>query len=208
LSYSNKDHLFAELAETKLAAQGIEVWRDQSSLMAGSDWRQGIERGISESVAVLVVLSTNSAESSYVTYEWAYALGNGKPIIPIKITECKVHPRLETIQYLDFSIPRALPWKSLVERVHEIETVSETVSVASDKEPAEATADPDQAHVKSILVYLNKRGYQMASFDRIRRRVNEHLTDEHIRKIIEKNPTIFRPTTLQGGKLGLAKLVP
>ncbi len=113
LSYSTKDRFFAELASIKLEQEGIRVWRDRGQLRAGADWRQGIERGISESVAILVVLSSNSAESSYVTYEWAYALCQRKTIIPIRLNECVIHPKLETIQYLDFSTPGALPGSCL-----------------------------------------------------------------------------------------------
>lgn len=101
LSYSSEDYFFAELAEIKLSKAGISLWRDQGQLRAGNDWRQGIEKGISDSLAVLVALSTNASESSYVTYEWAYALGQRKPIIPLKLNECLIHPKLETIQYLD-----------------------------------------------------------------------------------------------------------
>ena len=115
LSYSTKDHFFAELASIKLAQASIELWRDQGQLRAGTDWRQGIENTISNSLAVLVALSANSAESSYVTFEWAYALGKGKAVIPLRLSQCVIHPRLETIQYLDFSVPVALPWESLVE---------------------------------------------------------------------------------------------
>jgi hypothetical protein len=109
LSYSTKDHYFAELAGIKLAQADIMLWRDKGQLVAGADWRQGVEHGISTSLAVLVALGSYSAESSYVTYEWAYALGKGKTIIPLKLTECLIHPKLEPIQYLDFSIPGALP---------------------------------------------------------------------------------------------------
>jgi len=42
-------------------------------------WQQEIERGISDSIAILVALSSHSAESAYVTYEWAYGLGKGRP---------------------------------------------------------------------------------------------------------------------------------
>lgn len=41
LSYSTKDHHFAELAGIKLAEAGINLWRDQGQLRAGSDWRGG-----------------------------------------------------------------------------------------------------------------------------------------------------------------------
>ena len=49
--------------------------------------------------------SENSADSSYVTFEWAYGLGNGKTVVPVRLENCTVHPRLEPIQHLDFSVP-------------------------------------------------------------------------------------------------------
>ena len=207
LSYSAKDTFFAELASIKLAEAGIMLWRDRGQLRAGADWRQGIERGISDSRAVIVALSANSSESSYVTYEWAYAMGKGKPVIPVKLTQCPVHPKLETIQYLDFSIPGSLPWESLVERIQEIETDTEAPPEPGP-ELIGAPTDPDAAHVKAILSYLNQRGYQMASFERLRQRIDENLSDTRFREIIRKNPTIFRRATLKGGKAGIAKLVP
>jgi hypothetical protein len=69
LSYATKDHFFAELADIKLSAAGIKLWRDQQTLRAGTDWRQGLEDGITNSLATLIALSVNSAESSYVTFE-------------------------------------------------------------------------------------------------------------------------------------------
>jgi hypothetical protein len=209
LSYSTKDHYFAELAEIKLAQANIKLWRDKGQLVAGADWRQGIEHGISSSLAVLVALSSHSADSSYVTYEWAYALGKGKTIIPLKLTECSIHPKLETIQYLDFSIPGALPWESLIERIREIETTdSDQINSDAEIDSAKSAHDPDDFYVKAILAYLNQRGYQMVSFERVRRRIDANLTDERLREIVAKNNSIFRLATLQGGKEGLAKQIP
>jgi hypothetical protein len=204
LSYSKKDYFFAELAEIKLADGQIKLWRDQGQLRAGSEWRHGIERGISESTAVVVALSANSAESPYVTFEWAYAIGKGKVVIPVKLTECRVHPRLETIQYLDFTVGEALPWISLVNRIREIESDLETATAAA----AEAAPSELEPTAKAILAYLDQRGYQMASFERLRRRINENITDEQFQEIIQRNPTIFRRATLAGNTPGLAKLIP
>lgn len=208
LSYATEDHFFAELAHIKLAEAGIQLWRDQGQLRAGSDWRQGIERGLSDSVAVIVALSSRSSESSYVTYEWAYAMGKGKPVIPVKLSECSVHPKLEPIQYLDFSIPGALPWASLIDRIREIESDNEPTGPDAGPEPDDKVEDPDDVHVEAILAYLNQRGFQMASFERLRQRIDGSLTDERFREIIAKNPTVFRNAILKGGKPGLAKLVP
>lgn len=208
LSYSTKDHFFAELASIKLAEAGVTLWRDQGQLRPGTDWRQGIEKAISDGLAVLVALSENSAASSYVTFEWAYALGKGKAVIPLKLNDCVIHPKLETIQYLDFSVPGALPWELLVERIREIETDVEPAALANGAESLTPTPSPADTHAKSILAYLNQRGYQMASFDRLRRRIDPSLTDEKFNEIILQNSDVFRQARLAEGKAGIAKLVP
>ncbi len=140
LSYSTKDHHFAELAEIKLSEGEIKLWRDQGQLPAGGDWRSGIESAISASIAVIVVLSENSADSSYVTFEWAYGLGKGKTVIPIKLENCKIHPRLAIVQHLDFSVPGSLPWSTLIARIGEIEAEAtsqeDLIAAATDPEPA------------------------------------------------------------------------
>jgi hypothetical protein len=208
LSYSSKDYFFAELAEIKLQKAGISLWLDHGELVAGTDWRQGIERGISSSIAILVALSAHSSESSYVTYEWAYGIGKGKTIIPLKLSECVIHPRLQIVQYLDFSNARTLPWQALIDRVNEIEVeAGEPIPdvEASSESPGK---DPGNAYVKMILAYLNKRGYQRASFEKIRRRIDAKLTDEVLQDIVQKNPAVFRSTTLEDGKIGLSKVIP
>jgi hypothetical protein len=209
LSYSTKDYLFAELAEIKLGEAGIKLWRDQGSLIAGTDWRQGIESGISNSIAVLIALSKNSAESSYVTYEWAYAIGNGKSVIPLKLNDCVVHPRLTTIQYLDFTGQGALPWQSLIERIREIETDSEINLVNPQNTPGVANSNQDDNLMIAILDYLNRQGYQVASFDRLKENIYPpNLTDDRLEKVIKDNKTIFRPARIKGNKKGLGKIIP
>ena len=204
MSYSREDHFFAELAVLKLREQGIVLWRDQGQLRAGTDWRLGIEEGIAESLAVLVALSSHSAESAYVTYEWAYALGKGKPVIPIRLGECRVHPKLETVQHLDFTVRGALPWESLVERIQGIETDSE----AAGREVAVNHPAPADPTVKAIMAYLNQRGYQMVSFDRLRKRVDTDLTDDRLQELIRENSSVFREALVEGRKPALAKVVP
>ena len=101
--------------------------------------------------------SQNAVESSYVTFEWAYGLGKGKTIVPVKLESCTVHPRLEPIQYLDFSVPGSLPWNLLIERILEMEA-----DATSQDDLAEAAAAPEPPQqdpmAKAILAYLNQRG--------------------------------------------------
>ncbi|MCB0105878.1 MAG: TIR domain-containing protein, partial [Caldilineaceae bacterium] len=186
----------------------IHLWWDQRQLRAGSDWRNSIERGITESIAVLVALSANSAESSYVTFEWAYGLGQQKTIIPLKLDSCKVHPRLEQIQYLDFSVPGALPWNLLIEQIHDIETDATSEEDLNMAAPILDEAQAQDAIAKAILTYLNQRGYQMVSYERLRRRIDSDLTDEQLDEVVAANPKVFRHAVLREGKRGLAKIIP
>lgn len=207
LSYSRKDHYFAELAGIKLAEAGISLWRDQGQLRAGDDWRGGIEKGISESIAVLVALSKDAAESPYVTFEWAYGIGKDKTVVPLRLEVCNIHPRLEPIQYLDFSVPGSLPWTQLIERIREIEA-----DATSQDDLETAAAAPASVHqdptVTQILTYLTQRGYQFVSYDRIRRRIDPNLTDDRLDALVNANPSVFRRATLKDAKRGLKKLVP
>jgi TIR domain-containing protein len=207
LSYSRKDHYFAELADIKLSEAGIKLWRDQGQLRPGSDWRFGIENGIATSIAVIVALSENSADSSYVTFEWAYGLGKGKTVVPVRLQNCTVHPRLEPIQQLDFSVPGSLPWSALIDRIREIEaeaTSQEDLTASANAEGA----PPQDATVKAILAYLDQRGYQMASYERIRQRIDPELTDDALDSLISANPKVFRHALLKGGKRALGKRIP
>lgn len=204
LSYSTKDHYFAELLDAKLREKEIEAWRDQDQLKPGTDWRGSIENGIAASLATLVALSPNSAESAYVTYEWAYAFGLGKVVIPLKLVDCSLHPKLETIQSIDFSVPGSLPWDALAHRINEIETDAKHPATMN----AVTVVDPNDPFVPSIMGYLNQRGYQMASFSRVRRRIDPSLTDDDLRRLVARNSDVFRLVTLKEGKPGLAKVVP
>lgn len=209
LSYSIRDYFFAEMLAIKLEEVGFKIWRDMGSIRAGDDWRHCIEEGIKDCFAVVVALSETSAESAYVTYEWAYAIGMGRPVIPVKLSECKVHPRLEPTQYVDFSYPRALPWASLIDRLKEVE-----VEQAS-------TSDDQMTHVLSteeyreldevagqILGYLNSRGFTMVSFERLQEKIRPSIPVKILEKVIENKPDIFRRAQLKGGKPGVAKRVP
>ena len=67
-------------------------------------------------ISILVLLNRNSTNSTYVTYEWAFALGSGKDIIPILLEDCEIHSRIRVLQYFDFKGQKR-PWDKLIIRV-------------------------------------------------------------------------------------------
>ena len=129
LSYNSKNEDFAELVKLKLEKEAIEVWKDTNQIYAGTVWRNEIDQGLLTCEIIIVLLNQVSTKSSYVTYEWAFALGNGKTIIPLLIEECEIHPRLEILQYFDFKDGKR-PWDQLIERIKKIKNSSTKLKVS------------------------------------------------------------------------------
>lgn len=117
ISYSSADTIFADLTKMKLKEAGVEVWLDSGELRAGEEWRNAIDRGISSTDVMVVVLTPRSCESPYVTYEWGFALGRGIPVLPILLEDSKIHPRLDVLQYLDFRDHSTFLWDDLVSEI-------------------------------------------------------------------------------------------
>lgn len=84
LSYRSRDkeHM-AVLWETLLNA-GLSVWVDKT-LPLSVDWRAGIEEAIERAQLMVVQLSENVDENSYVLEDLAYARAHDIPIFPITL---------------------------------------------------------------------------------------------------------------------------
>jgi len=117
ISHSHSDADFAELLKLKLEKRGIEAWIDNERLKIGQDWREEIDSGIENSMAVIAIMSPDARKSEYVTYEWAFAWGKGKKIFPLMLEQTQLHPRLESLQYMDFTNRASRPWDELIESI-------------------------------------------------------------------------------------------
>lgn len=129
ISYNSKNEDFAELVKLKLEKEEIQVWKDTNQIDAGTEWRNEIDQGLLNCEVIIVLLNQISTKSPYVTYEWAFALGSGKTIIPVLIEECEIHPRIEILQYLDFKEGKR-PWDKLIERVKKIKNSGTKLKVS------------------------------------------------------------------------------
>lgn len=146
ISYASEDSIFVELVKMKLIAASIEVWLDQDSLNAGEEWRKGIDQGIVGCDALIVVLTPESTKSSYVTYEWAYALGRMKKVIPVLFKEAEIHPRLNVLQYLDFTNQKNAPWQQLFKEIEKSK-----VEVKTDNSPSNLVGSMTIEALKRLL---------------------------------------------------------
>jgi hypothetical protein len=117
ISYAHTDSDFVELLRIKLKEAGFTIWVDHTGIKAGTDWVKSLDDAIRDSVAVIVVMSPDSMNSHYVTYEWAFAHGLEKPIIPLLYKKTNSHKKLSDLQYLDFTHRTIRPWEQLFERI-------------------------------------------------------------------------------------------
>lgn len=119
ICHAHEDGDFAELLKMKVEQSGYTAWMDTEMLQVGKDWRVEIDDGIRNCCSLILIMSPSATKSVYVTYEWAFAWGVGVNIIPIVITPTPLHPRLETLQYLDFTNRSSRPWAKLLEALKE-----------------------------------------------------------------------------------------
>src|SRR6266567_457485 len=114
VSYKHEDSDFAENLIHRAEKAGFKTWADTDHLHAGEDWRAEIDQAIKNAFALTVNMTPEAKASEYVTYEWAFAWGAGVKVIPVILKPTPLHPRLETLQYLDFTNFNARPWEKLI----------------------------------------------------------------------------------------------
>lgn len=99
-SHQNKDKLDSLLSLLK--ANGFndtgdhqDIWYD-NDIKAGDLWRPEIDTALNEAFAVVVIVTSESMKSPYVTYEWSWAVGSGTRLIPLLLKDSydDIHVRL------------------------------------------------------------------------------------------------------------------
>jgi serine/threonine protein kinase len=102
ISYAAKDKAYVHQLAKELRHLQIDVWIDQD-IEKGSDWGDAIENALKETDIMLLILSDASAVSEYVTHEWSYFMGSGKPVYPFVLESSapkEIHPRLRRVQHI------------------------------------------------------------------------------------------------------------
>lgn len=106
ISYSSLDSDIVELIEYDLLENGHEIWRDRESIRCGEEWGEAIQQGISDAYVVVVVLSANSLESTWVEREIKFCAQHPDgdlPIIPVMLERVRIPASLKKWQAIDFS---------------------------------------------------------------------------------------------------------
>jgi hypothetical protein len=159
ISYQSNDFVSANALHYKLKESDFQVWFDDRSLMAGEKYRQAIESALRNCWAVVVLISPDSKTSEYVIYEWSFALGIGKPIIPVLLRKTEIHPVLEQFSYIDCTTPRN-DFGSVVERLKQLHPPVEPQGEAT---PQVITQEPSSHTENEVLFSILKRLYDYSS---------------------------------------------
>lgn len=112
ISRADEDKDFARDINRFLRDSHVAGW--QADLIRGGQlWRPLIDNKLINAAAVIVIMTPHATRSHWVTYEWAFALGAGVPVIPVKLRETELHPKLLELNVVDFT-GRKL-WVKLIE---------------------------------------------------------------------------------------------
>lgn len=115
VAYAREDGDFARQLIRRLQADDRVPWQDLRNLKGGVPWVPAIDDALRKAEALVVVMSPHATQSQYVAYEWAFALGAGIPVIPVIAKETgELHPKLQSLQYIDFTTGRGSPWVNLL----------------------------------------------------------------------------------------------
>lgn len=182
ISYKHNDEVdLFDLLVLRLQNTGYTVWTDKN-LTPGETWTDSIDRAINDSFAVVVIMTKDAHQSQYVTYEWSYALGAGKQIVTLLVSdEVVLHPRLTNYQYSDFTKNKR-PWEDILSGLERIRRETrETRQEQAFRWMQDGDAELEHEDFVSALdSYTN--AYSLAD-ERLRVRIGYKMARLYIRKI-------------------------
>jgi hypothetical protein len=146
ISYRQSDA--SELAgwlEEQLREQGVDPWLDRTALLPGENWRQAIDHAITDSDAVLAVLSREGSTSQGVLHDHEMARSLGKPCFPILAhPDAPVPSYFRDVLWVDLSNPenRTQRFKRLLDQI---------LRIAQSKAEPPASPEPESIPVPAAL---------------------------------------------------------
>ena len=88
ISHSHLDSPLAARVSKALRKSGLEVWNSDVDLLPADNWAAEVARALSESEAMVVLLTPNAVSSPYVRRDMEYALGSqnySNRLIPVAV---------------------------------------------------------------------------------------------------------------------------
>lgn len=132
ISHSQQDMALVRWIQRNLGQIGIETLVAEDWLRLGSTLSDKVRQMIERCDCVMVILTRRSQVSSYVHQEVGYALGLGKPVIPLveRGVPNNVLAMLGGLEYFpfDLAVPSNTPWEKLFHYLSDLARAKQTGS--------------------------------------------------------------------------------
>jgi CheY-like chemotaxis protein len=107
ISYAREDKVFVQGLADKIREYHHTIWIDYKDIHAGAEWENEIQKGITNSEVLLVVVTPRSVESLWVRREIELAAEKQKEIIPLLVYSVPIPVGLERLgiahlHFIDF----------------------------------------------------------------------------------------------------------
>ena len=100
--------------------QGVNCWIDKDDMRSG-EWRKNIDAQLQASEALVLIVTANSLTREWVNYEWIFALGAGKKVIPAVFENPEeYYERLKDENWRFFTEDKRPEWDELLEDLRAI----------------------------------------------------------------------------------------
>lgn len=148
ISFTHRDRRYMQNLRDHLEQAGYRVTYNKE-MGQGVGWNLQVADSIRRSALCVPILTSDGAESTEVTYEWAFALGCGVAIYPVIFRGVTPHPHLMVVEGFDFgSHPEEeRAWLQYVREAQRIIGDEQTITATSisGKVPVVSTRSlPDQ----------------------------------------------------------------
>ena len=115
ISHAPQDRDSVQILSDHLTRAGFKPYVNRIT-GPGKEWKFEIADELRNSRAVIVILSQRGADSLYVTYEWAFAVGAGIQVIVVAHRGVNGHPHLSILEQVDFGsfIDEEVFWEQFI----------------------------------------------------------------------------------------------
>ena len=139
ISYSKSDKSFARKLRRDLNSLGYDVWMDEKSIPVGGSISPSIQKGISESEFVILVISPDALSSGWVEAEWNAVYSNQISqrkikLLPMLRKETFLPEFLANLLYADANENYATALAKVIQSIERKESIGTDFEIFEDNE--------------------------------------------------------------------------
>ncbi|MEO0985567.1 MAG: toll/interleukin-1 receptor domain-containing protein, partial [Cyanobacteria bacterium J06639_14] len=105
ISYSRRDKAFVRALCHALQEHNHQIWVDWDGIRSSLPWREEITNGIRQATRFVYIISPDTIDSQYCTWEIDQALAQQKKLIPVLCREVDVNAvrsEIASLQFISF----------------------------------------------------------------------------------------------------------